>query len=290
MFFSGFFVARQLRPLQNVPSISMMFVQYRWLISIIMGIFIGGVFSLGLFFETKFLAWNVFAFIAIFFMVSIFHYVGLFLGWGDSLSTSENIIPPNQPLINRYPEHVNVIVDDKLDSVKIIINSQKRWGWFVMSLFNLVVMGFCALPFLSLILITVLRNYLPENIDFLAWPFVGAVVLYLIYTKFFQEALEYVFDKEIIEVDNFFVKIEKYGLGFKSRKKYSVDNIKKITTMFPLVGITKRSPFVNSNMPAFMIWHKCGLKRCRSFGRAVDLADAQSILDTIYSKFPQYKD
>jgi hypothetical protein len=62
--------------------------------------------------------------------------------------------------------------------------------------------------------------------------------------------------------------------------------------MFSLGGtnaMIKRSPFVNSNMPAFMMWHNHGLKRYSSFGRAVDLADAQRILEMVYAKFPQYK-
>jgi hypothetical protein len=42
-------------------------------------------------------------------------------------------------------------------------------------------------------------------------------------------------------------------------------------------------------MPAFILWHNRGLKRYHTFGRAVDLADAQRILEMVYAKFPQYK-
>jgi hypothetical protein len=97
---------------------------------------------------------------------------------------------------------------------------------------------------------------------------------------------------KIIEIDNLSVKIEEYGSGFKSRKEYAADNIKKITAMFAFGGANvaiRRSPFISSNMPTFMMWHNRGLKRYRSFGRAIDLVDAQNILETIYSKFPQYK-
>jgi hypothetical protein len=153
------------------------------------------------------------------------------------------------------------------------------------------IMGFCVLPFVGLLLISVLQNFLPESINILVWILVGGLVLFLIYREF-QKALEYVYDKEIVEFNNLSVKIENYGSGLKSKKIYPVDNIKKITTMFPSgrrnVAI-KRSPFVNSNMPAFMMWHNRGLKRYRSFGRAVDFADAQNILETIYTKFPQYE-
>ena len=289
MFFSGFLIARQLRGLQNVTLISKMFVQRKWLISAVTGILISGIFSLIIFLETKFSVWHILTFVMMFLIASASYYFGITLGWGRSLSISENVISPNQTQNNALPD--NIIVDDALNSVKITINTQKRWGWFVISLFQWVVLGLCALPFVGLILISVLQNYLPENTNILIWIFVGGLVLYLIYIKF-QEALEYVFDKEIIEIDNLSVKIEKYGSGFKSRKEYSADNIKKIIAMFSFGRTNKairRSPFVNSNMPAFMMWHNRGLKRYRLFGRAVDLADAQSILETIYSKFPQYK-
>lgn len=288
MFFSGFFVARQLRTLQNVPFISMMFVQRKLLTSAVMGIFISVIFSLPMFLATKFSAWNILAFVVMGLIASASHYFGITVGWGQSLFVDENVIPSNQTQINALPD--NVTVDDTLNSVKITIITQKRWGWFVMSLFSWGVMAFCALPIVGLILISVLQNYLPENTNILIWLLVGGFMLYLIYSKF-QEVLEYVFDKEIIEIDYQSVKIEKYGSGFKSKKEYSADNIKKITTLF--FGGTnreiRRSPFVNSNIPAFMMWRNRGLKRYRSFGRGVDLADAQNILETIYSKFPQYK-
>jgi hypothetical protein len=107
-----------------------------------------------------------------------------------------------------------------------------------------------------------------------------------------MEALEFLFDKEIIEIDNLSVRIEKYGSKFSSKKEYPAENIKKITAMFSFSGtnaVIKRSPFVNSNVPAFIMWHNHGLKRYRTFGRAVDLADAQRILEMVYAKFPQYK-
>jgi hypothetical protein len=51
----------------------------------------------------------------------------------------------------------------------------------------------------------------------------------------------------------------------------------------------RRSRFLNSNMDAFVMWHNRGLKRYRTFGRAVDPADAQRIVELVYAKFPQYK-
>lgn len=276
-FFGGFIIARQLRSLESVPVISTMFVQRKLLLSIVMGIFMSGLFTIISSATTKFLLWQPASFFAMFILTTGSCYFGITLGWGNSLSGSENIFPVNQAQINALPD--NIVIDNTFNSVKITINTQKRWGWFAMALFQLALIGLCALPFLGLIVISVLQNYLPESMNILIWVAVGGLVLYLIYTKF-QEALEYIFDKEIIEIDNLSVKIEKYGSGFKSRKEYSADNIKKITTIFSFVGTNvaiKRSPFVNSNMPAFIMWHNRGLKRYHTFGRAIDLVDAQRI-------------
>jgi hypothetical protein len=116
-------------------------------------------------------------------------------------------------------------------------------------------------------------------------------MLYLNTIKF-QDMLEYVFDKEVIEITNLSVKIEKFGAGFKNKKEFPADNIKGVTTFFSFGKVNapiRRSPFVNSNMPAFSIWHRRGLKRFHSFGRAIEPADAQSILEIMSSRFPQYR-
>jgi len=107
-----------------------------------------------------------------------------------------------------------------------------------------------------------------------------------------MQALEFIFDKEIIEIDNLSVRIEKYGAKFSSRKEYPAENIKRITGMFSFGGtntVLNRSPFRNSNLPVFMMWHNHGVKRYRTFGKAVDLVDAQRILELVHAKFPQYK-
>lgn len=289
MFFSGFVVARQIRALQNVPPISLMFVKYKWVFSTLMGICISGIFFLVGLFDTEFSAWSIVAFIVMVLIASASNYFGISLGWGRPAPAHEDVARANQAPINELPE--NVILDDTLTSVKITINTRKRWVWFAMSLFPLAMFGLCALPVFGLFLIALLQEYLPESMNIVIWFVVGAFVLYVLYARF-QDTLEYLFDKEVIEIDNFSVKIENSTSGFKSTKEYAADNIKKITTMFSLGGtnvITKRSPFINSNMPAFMIWHNRGLKRHRTFGRAVDLADAQRILETIYRRFPQYK-
>lgn len=294
MFFSGFLMARQLRPLENATFVSKLFVQKRLLLCVITGLIISIVFTFLYSATSGFALSKIIAFIVLFVLASGSEYFGMKFGWGNSPSTdiaNENIITSSNQISidNNFPE--NLTVENSLSSVKITIMSKKRWILFAMEAFQWLVMGLCALPILSLVVIAALQNYLPQNLHFLVWLLVGGLVLYLLYIKF-MEALEYIFDKEIIEIDNLSVKIEKYGSSFSSKKEYPAENIKKITGMFSFGGtstVFKRSPFLNSNMPVFMMWHNRGLKRYRAFGRAVDLADAQRILEMVYAKFPQYK-
>lgn len=294
MFFSGFLMARQLRPLENATFVSKLFVQKRLLLCVITGLIISIVFTFLYSATSGFALSKIIAFIVLFVLASGSEYFGMKFGWGNPPSTdiaNENIITSSNQISidNNFPE--NLTVENSLSSVKITIMSKKRWILFAMEAFQWLVMGLCALPILSLVVIAALQNYLPQNLHFLVWLLVGGLVLYLLYIKF-MEALEYIFDKEIIEIDNLSVKIEKYGSSFSSKKEYPAENIKKITGMFSFGGtstVFKRSPFLNSNMPVFMMWHNRGLKRYRAFGRAVDLADAQRILEMVYAKFPQYK-
>ncbi len=289
MFFSGFLIARQLRPLENSLLISKLFVQRKLLLSIITGLFISAFFTFLYSATSGFSLSKIIAFLVLFILVSGSYYFGMKLGWGDSLSTNQIGTQLSQDQVDALPE--NIAVENTFSSMKITINTQKRWVWFALSLFPFIMGGLCALPILGLMIISLLQDYFPESMNIIIWVIVGALVLYILYARF-QDTLEYLFDKEIIEIDNLSVKIENSGSGFKSTKEYPADNIKKISPIFALgrtTGVIRRSPFVNSNMPAFMMWHNHGLKRYRSFGRGVDLADAQRILETIYSKFPQYK-
>jgi hypothetical protein len=294
IFFSGFLIGRQIRPLENALIISKLFVERKLLLSVITGFFISAFFTFLYSVTSGFSFTKIAAFLILFVLVSSAYYYGLKFGWGNSSPvniTGESLVSlVNQVQIdNAFPE--NITVENNLASVKITINSKKRLVLFAIEAFQWIIMGLCALPILSLIAISALQNYLPQNLHFLVWLVVGGLVLYLLYVKF-MEALEYIFDKEIIEIDRLSVRIEKYGSKFSSKKEYSAENIKKITAMFSLGGRTsvlRRSPFVNSNIPAFMMWHNRGLKRYRAFGKAVDLADAQRILEMVYVKFPQYK-
>lgn len=286
IFFGAFLVTWQFR---SLPVIFEIFVKRKWLVSVIMGGFFSGIFSLVLIFDTKFSARSIFEFIVMALVTSLMYYFGLTFGQRRVEASIEKLPPVSPSQETSLPE--NIIVDDTIGSVKITVNTKKRWVWFTMEIFQLLIMGLCALPILGLVVISLLQNYLPRSLNIPVRVLVGGLVLYLIYTKF-QEALEYIFDKEIIEIDALSVRIEKYGSSFKSTKEFPAENIKKITTMFPFASTNiavKRSPFINSNMPALMMWHSRGLKRYRAFGRAIDFVDAQRILEMIYARFPQYK-
>jgi len=289
MFFGGFLVARQARAFENVPLFSRMFVQRRLLFSSIMGILFSPIFTAILGSVTGFSAGLFLGFIGIFLLATFCYYFGITFGWGNATATSESAPTTNPAQVEAaFPE--NLIVENSLDAVKITISTKERWALFAMEIFQWIVIGLCLLPITSLAVISLLQNYLLESFRFLVWLLAAGLVLYLLYIKF-MEALEYVFDKEMIKIDNLSVRIEKYGSRFSSKKEYTAENM-KIMAMFSFNKTNttiKRSRFVNSNMPAFILWHNRGLKRYCTFGRAVDLADAQRILEVVYAKFPQYK-
>ena len=289
MFISGFIGSRQLRSLENVPVFYLMYVKYRFLFSVVMGIIVSLFFTTISTLITKLSIQQLFIFIAMFLLATFSYYFGVTIGWGHSLPVGENNKTPNRHDSIAFPE--NVTVENILGSIKITISTQKRWFWFVMSLSQWLIMGLCALPIVGLMLFSVLQNYLPDNMKILVGVLIGGLLLYLLFTKF-HEVLEYIFDKEVIEINSLSVRVEKYGLGLKNIKEYPADNIKMITTMFSFAGTNvgiRRSPFVNQNMPAFIMWHSHGVKRFRYFGRALNLSDAQGILEMVHSKYPQYK-
>jgi hypothetical protein len=284
VFFSGFLMARQLRPFESATFVSKLFVQKRLLLCVVTGLFISIFFTFLYSVTSGFTLDKIVAFIGLFVLASGSQYYGMKYGWGSSPSTDPTnrliTTSPNQmPIDSQFPENLTVE------------NSKKRWILFAMEAFQWIIMGICAMPILSLVAIAALQSYLPQSLHFLIWFIVGGLVLYLLYVKFMQ-AIEYIFDREIIEIDNLSVRIEKYGSKFSSKKEFPAENIKRITGMFSLGSANipfKRSPFLNTNMPVFMMWHNRGLKRYRTFGRAVELADAQRILEMVYTKFPQYK-
>jgi hypothetical protein len=288
MLFCGFAIARQLRPLEHTPLIAK-FLQGKWLFIIITGLLISLLFTFLYSDPSGSSPSKIIAFLALFILTTASYYLGFKFGWGRPSSVDENgpIENPNQP--NPLPE--NVVVENTITSIKITINSKKRWALFVLSIFPFAFVVLCAMPLLGLVVFSILQKNLPESMSIFILIILGVLALYLIYARF-QDDLQLIFDKEVIEIDNQSITMENSGLGIKSRKEYPADNIKKITMMFSFGGTTgalKRSAFANTNMPVFLMWHNHGLKRYRSFGRAIDIADAQNILETIYSRFPQYK-
>jgi hypothetical protein len=287
LFLAGFIIGRQFRVFETVPIFSSLFVKHRFLFSTIMGGLIILIFAFILFL-TEFSFQQVFILFALFLLATLSYYYGTTLGWGRSKPITDGVASAIRSHVNTFPE--NIIVENQPSSIKITVNTKKRWGWFAMSLFPLPIM-LCLFPFLSMALIGLAQKYMPEGLDVLAGILIVGLMLYSIY-KQFRETLEFITDKEIIEIDIMSVRIEKYGLGFKSIKEYPADNIKRINAVFSFAGSNipmTRSPFINQNMPAFMMWHNHGLKRFSAFGRGIDLADAERILRSIYGKFPQYQ-
>lgn len=221
MFSSAYLVVWQFR---SIPVLFEIVVKRKWLVSASMGIFFSGIFTLILLFDAKFSIQTIFEFVGMALIASLLHYFGLTLGERRVKASIDNLSSDNPSRETSLPE--NIIINETMDSVKIMIHTKKRWVWFVMEIFQLLVVGLCALPVLGMVVISLLQNFLPKSMNIPLWILVGGLVLYLIYLKF-QEALEYIYDKEIIEIDALSVRIEKYGSRFKSIKEFPAENIKK---------------------------------------------------------------
>jgi len=196
--------------------------------------------------------------------------------------------PATPPIQNNLSD--NITIEDTLGYIKIIVKTKKRWGWLISGILEWAIVSLCALPLVGFAAVSFLQEYLPKNTNILIWIFVGGLASYLIYAKF-QEVLEYVFDNEIIEIDNISVKIEKCGWIFRKKKEYPAEKIKYIM----LFSFSEKGPKIlrsistSKNIDSFWILHNYGLKRFRSFGRGIAAADARIVLEKIYTKFPQYK-
>lgn len=284
----GFFLALQLRPLEASPMVSMLFVKRRWLISLIMGIGLGGIFAIIFFIGNEFAWWQMGAFGGLCVAIAGFYYFGMTLGWSYKSPSDKDGMARTQAQVGGLPQNIEVI--SALDSVQIVVRSKKRWVSFAFSLFLFLVMALVVYPIVGLFIIALINSYLPKGFYWLGFLLVGGTLLYLIY-KNFQNVLENVFDVEVIEIDNNAITVEKSGLGFRNKKRFSAEEIKYLALVFSLPGtppITQHSPFTSS-FPAFMIWFNRGWNKTLAFGQSVDLADAQVVLETIYQRFPSFK-
>lgn len=288
IFFASFVAARQMRSFGNVPTFSSMFVKHRLLLSVVTSGFITLIFGFLFFFRTGFAIPQLIFCIGLFLLLVVSYYYGVTLGWGSETPLANTATSIGEHQVIDFPE--NVVVENQPSIIRITIGTKKRWGLFALSVFPLPIM-MCVIPLAGFAVFSLLQKSLPNGLNILVGFLVAGIVLYGVYQKI-QEVLEFIFDKEIIEIDNSSVRIEKYGSGFKSIKEYPADNITKITMLLSFAGSNfaiKRLPFVNQNMPMLILWHERGLKRFRYFGRGLDAADAQAILESVHAKFPQYR-
>lgn len=186
----------------------------------------------------------------------------------------------------------NFVVESLITSLKVTIHGRKKWGLFFLSLFVFLFYGFCFMPMLGLVIASNLQKYLPEIIQGIVLLFLFGLYLFILYKKSF-ETFEYIFDKEIVEIDDQSITVERSGfLGLKSRKVFLAENIKGITTSFSVpeqFNFLSRLPFTSSNIGAFMIWHGRGMRPFYNFGKGVSQSEAQNLINTVYLKFPKYR-
>jgi hypothetical protein len=195
----------------------------------------------------------------------------------------------------------NLVIENSIDLIKVTIRGNKKWGWFLLSFITFIVNGFCILPILCLATISIVQKFLLTQqylsaalqVIVLVVVLILFMCLYLIilYRKF-PEAIEFLFDSEIIQISEQSISIERSGfLGFRTKKVFLAENIKGLVISSPIteqLGFLNRSPFVSTNIGAFMVWHGRGFKRFYNFGRNVSQLDAQNLIATVYRKFPKY--
>ena len=186
----------------------------------------------------------------------------------------------------------NFMVEIMIDSIKATIIGRRKWGWFFPSLFVSLFNGFCVLPLLGLFLMSAAQKYLPGIIQIIVLILLLGLYLIVLYNKLL-ETLEYIFDKETIEINEQSIKIERSGfLGFRTRKVYFAGNIKGFTTSFSFserFSFLNRLPFTSSSLGGFLIWHGRGMRPFYNFGKGVAQSDAQNLIDIVYRKYPQYR-
>jgi len=262
-----------------------LFVERRLLVSLLTGFLISAVVTFGFSMVSRASLTTILDFLVLFVLASGSYYFGMSLGWDNSSGAVQNGIQQSCGQFAPLPE--NITIENTPSSLRITIRTKKRWAQFVVYMIQLVVVGLCFSPLVVFALVSSLQNHLPQGFRFVVWIVGGGFVVYLLY-KQFQDAIEYIFDQEIIEIDNLSVRIKNAGSVFRKNKEYSADNIKQIMA-FGGANPVKGLSFISAKIPAFMLWKKRGLPWYRIFGRGVGPADAQRILAMIYARFPQYK-
>jgi hypothetical protein len=186
----------------------------------------------------------------------------------------------------------NIIVEHSPESVKATIVGRKNRGWFLLTFIMVAVAGLCILPVVGIALINYLSQELPLAFQAIVYFVLFGIYLFILYKKF-REVFENIFDKEIVEICERSIKIEKAGLfGLRSRKEFLAQNIKGITacsTMNGQVGIFLYRPLTITGIGAFMIWHSHGFNPFYNFGKGVSQIDAQNLIKIVYGRFPKYR-
>jgi len=186
----------------------------------------------------------------------------------------------------------NVSIADSLISLRIAISHPPNKGRFAFELVLLVLHGCLAIPILGFTLLAVSWHFLPLMLA-VAVSVLGVGLTCSLFYRAFRDSLEYLYDQEVIDIDNQAIKIARSGAGFKDFVEYSADHIKAINLLFPnnpKLNWLRFLPGASSaNIDRFLIYDVRGLKRMHTFGKGIQLEEARQILDSIWRRYPQYK-
>lgn len=187
----------------------------------------------------------------------------------------------------------NFIIENFSDKITITIQGQKKWGWFLMALFPFILIGLCGFPFTIFIAVSAAHI----NLDSIPITIIIGLLMVILYIytirRKFLELIDYVFDKEVIEIDEHQIKVLRSGfLGLRTEKNILVEDVKGITGSLVFgsqFNFLNSIPFASSNLGSILIWKRKG--RFRPFdyyGKALSQADAQQVLGAILQKYPRY--
>ena len=202
----------------------------------------------------------------------------------------------------------NFVLENTSDSIRISVHGYKRWGSFLTSLIWLVILAIFILPFVGGLLITFLIGIptifpkisevaIPEALLKIAPTVIllvfGGLYLYILIPRL-STAVDALLDREIIEIDNQKIYIERSGfLGYTKRKLYLAENVKGITTLF---SVPVRPKFLNnflfgssSGAGNLVILLTSQVRRLYRCGKDISRLDADNIVDIVYRKFPKYR-
>jgi len=186
----------------------------------------------------------------------------------------------------------NVSISDSLSSLRIVVSHPPNKIWFTIELVHLVLNGCIVISILGYMFLAAPWQSLPP-ILVVAVSVLGVSLFCFLFYHAFRHSLQYIYDQEVIDIDNLAVKIERSGAGFKDFVEFPADHIKAINIHFPdnpnINWLRFLTTANSARIDSFLIQDVRGWKTTHTFGKGIQREEARQILDSIWRRYPQYK-